>query len=391
MEDAFYQTIVHPISKDLPELSFRKVDASWSSERVATARRLIAAYKAAMNQESSIKTITDEDLWSVLIRENLGDLLDLIQRDDAEQLSHYLANFGREYTWFGGITTGVDGYTHWDRDDDTVAYGYYDKLICLAEALAVLPIENPEAGAQGNWGKNALLGPFEITRKIEEKLGIVIVPPTGCTFVAGLDVGSGPLHYRHINSLYLANRIRELSLPGDRICEFGGGLGIGAYYLNRMGWKSVTIFDLPIVNLLAGHFLINALGDEAVCLEGENERNDAIRLRANWNCVGEEDGAFSLTANQDSFPEINRRMLDIYVKEIGRTTQGYFLSINHETFAHAKVSTILSDNPGFQSVYRSPYWLRRGYVEELFRIAPVPHVRASFSFMNKFRGRRRVR
>ena len=107
MEDTFHQTIVHPISNDVPALKFGVADAEWKPTRVGTARRLIAAYKVAIKQESPHKTIADEDLWTGLLRENLGELLRLIQSDDADQLSRYLADFGKEYTWFGGITTGV--------------------------------------------------------------------------------------------------------------------------------------------------------------------------------------------------------------------------------------------------------------------------------------------
>jgi hypothetical protein len=88
------------------------------------------------------------------------------------------------------------------------------------------------------------------------------------------------------------------------------------------------------------------------------------------------DGTFRITANQDSFPEINRRIFDEYVQQIRRTTSGFFLSINHEGEQeiaggekHLHVSKLLSANPHFHRMYRSPYWLRGGYVEELYRIA----------------------
>jgi hypothetical protein len=375
MNDVFQHTLVHPIGSEARPLPFGKKDAQWNPEMVVTAHRLIAAYKATMLQESRLKQITDEDLWSALMRDNLGQMMSFIHAEDADQLSRYLVDFGKEYTWFGGITTGVDGYTHWDRNEQFVAYSYFDKLLCLGEALGVLSVESPEQGTDGKWGKNILLDPNEIVDAIEAQLGIHIVPPEGPVHVAGLNVRGGLLHYRHINALYLATRIRDIAAPEDRICEFGGGLGLAAFYLNRMGRKDVTIFDLPIVNILSGYFLIGTLGQEAVCLEGEPSRSDTIKLRANWNCSNEADDTFRVTANQDSFPEINRRIFDEYVRQIKRITSGLFLSINHEgeqliaggvRLLH--VSKLLGADRGFVRTYRSPYWLRRGYVEELYRI-----------------------
>ncbi|WP_136622578.1 MULTISPECIES: hypothetical protein [Mesorhizobium] len=375
MNDVFHHTLVHPIGSEARPLPFGKKDAQWNPEMVVTCRRLIAAYKATMLQESRLKQITDDDLWSALMRDNLGQMFSLIHAEDAEQLSRYLVDFGKEYTWFGGITTGIDGYTYWDRDEQFVAYSYFDKLLCLGEALGVLSVESPEQGTDGKWGKNSLQDPDEILDAIEAQLGIHIIPPEGPVHVAGLKIRDGLLHYRHINALYLATRIRDIAAPEDRICEFGGGLGLAAFYLNRMGRKDVTIFDLPIVNVLSGYFLIGTLGQEAVCLEGEPSRSDAIKLRANWNCSNEADGTFRVTANQDSFPEINRRIFDEYVQQIKRITSGFFLSINHEgeqliaggaRLLH--VSKLLGADRSFVRTYRSPYWLRRGYVEELYRI-----------------------
>jgi len=370
----YWHTLVHPVD-ELPFLPFGKRDAQWNPDMVATGHRLIAAYKATLAQEGRLKQITDEDLWSALIRENLGQLLDLIGASDAEGLTRYLTDFGKEYTWFGGITTGVDGYTYWNLKEDFVGYSYFDKLLCLAEALGVLSAESPEQGAGGKWGQNRLLQPEAVVDAIEAQLGISIVPPEGPMHVAGLSIRGGILHYRHINALYLATRIRDISAPDDWICEFGGGLGLAAFYLNRMGRKNVTIFDLPIVNLLSGFLLIGMLGHDAVCLEGEAQREGAIRLRANWNCANEPAKRFRVVANQDSFPEINRRIFDEYVAQIKRVCSEYLLSINHEgeqmisgAARHLHVSRILSADPSFRRIFRSPYWLRKGYVEELYRV-----------------------
>jgi hypothetical protein len=110
-------------------------------------------------------------------------------------------------------------------------------------------------------------------------------------------------------------------------------------------------------------------------LEGEPQLESAVKIRAFWNCTQVDDKSIKLTANQDSFPEIDRALLDQYLKEIHRFTQKDFLSINHESESvisgstrHLNVSKVLRDDPRFKRQYRMPYWLRSGYVEELYRI-----------------------
>ncbi len=366
----------HPIPEERQQLKFGKRDASPGPTAIAAARRLIVAYQATVAQtDTPLKSITDADLWTGITRENFAVMIDFIERADAEELARFLSDFGSTYTWFGGVTTGLDGYNHWDTTEQSVAYSYFDKLVCLAEGLGVLSCENPEQGMDGNWGRNIRLDPDSVADRIAAHLSIDIVPPMGVIPVAGLELRNGLLHYRHINALYLAARIKDLTDPGDRICEFGAGLGLAAFYLHKMGWTDSTLFDIPLTNVLSGHFLIGALGPNAVCLEGEIQRPGTVKILANWNCTDVPDRYFRLVANQDSFPEINHQALEKYLNEISRCTDDFFLSINHEVehqiredTRHLNVSKLLHDDQRFAREYRAPYWIRRGYVEELYRI-----------------------
>jgi hypothetical protein len=269
--------VSHPNSGARRDIPFGRSDASLGPSTVATARRLITAYhQTAAQPDTPLKLITDTDLWTGITRENFSAMVGFIENDDAEQLAMFLSEFGSTYTWFGGVTTGLDGYNHWDTSEQAVAYGYFDKLVCLAEGLGVLPCENPEQGENGNWGRNIALDPDVVADRIAAVLGIDIVPPMGVIPVAGLELRNGLLHYRHINALYLAARIKDLTEPTDRVCEFGAGLGLAAFYLNRMGWTDTTLFDIPLTNVLSGYFLIGALGPDSVCLEGETRRAGAV-------------------------------------------------------------------------------------------------------------------
>lgn len=339
-----------------------------------SAKRLLRAYKRAQadSTAAAIKP-RNEDLWTDLLRTNMGPLLQILERDDPSALSDYLLHFGEQYTWFGGLTFSLDGYLLGSADRSLVAFTYLDKLICLAESLGVLPMEHPE---HGRWGINLYSDVADIVRRIERALGISIAPPTAM-HVVGIRTPAGALHYRHLNAIYVASRLKALLARAgdDAICEYGGGLGVVALYARRLGIADYTLFDIPLTNVFAGYFLIASLGDEAVSLYGEQPDQGTIKVLPFWKCVDAPDKAFRISMNQDSFPEIDADLVNRYLREIARTTQAYFLSINQEAESEItpqrrqlNVSAMLQDRPDFVRLSRSKYWLREGYVEELYEL-----------------------
>jgi hypothetical protein len=362
----------HPVG-ELPPLKLGHHPGVVTKHSEEVCDRIASAYR--FSQALRDEHTSAPDLWTGIVSGHLTSLADALVAGNAETLASAFSSFGANYSWFGGITTGIDGFNHWNRNEQMIAYAYFDQLVSLGEALSVLPAENPEQGENGNWGKNIQRRPADVLERIEDKLGISIWPPLGIMPVSGLAFDNGALHYRHINALYTAVRARDLSGPDDAISEYGGGIGLIPLYLHRFGRKNYTLYDLPIVNALSAYFLINALGDEAVCLEGEPEKLNAVKIRTGESCRRATDRAFTLTLNQDSFPEIDETIVRGYLGQIRRTTTKYFLSINHEVehpktseAKHVNVSTLLTTDAGFHRFYRMPYWLRRGYVEELYFI-----------------------
>ena len=362
----------HPVV-ELPPLTLEHHPGVVTKHSEAACARIVSAYRASAALQD--KHTSAPDLWTGIVGSHLTSLIDALIAGETATLAKMFSSFGADYTWFGGITTGVDGFNHWDRDERMIAYSYFDQLVSLGEALSVLPAENPEQGENGNWGKNIQRQPADVVARIEDKLGISIRPPVGIMPVSGIALDGGALHYRHINALYTAVRARDLTEPGDAISEYGGGIGLVALYLHRFGRKDYTLYDLPIVNAVSAYFLIGALGDDAVCLEGEPAKPNAVKIKTGESCHRERDKAFTLALNQDSFPEIDETIVRDYLGQIRRTTTKYFLSINHEVehaktseAKHLNVSTLLTGEAGFQRFYRMPYWLRRGYVEELYAI-----------------------
>jgi hypothetical protein len=307
-----------------------------------------------------------EDIWSGLLRSELPKLMQVIDEKNPEGLAQFLMTFGDSYVWFGGITTCIDGYNR-NLDRKQVAITYLDKLIGLAESLGVLRLESPECGT---WGENLYSDTAELVRKLEEKLGIKLAPPLGIIHTDGIDTGEGIFHYRHLNSLYSAVRVSSLSQVGASVCEIGGGLGITAMYAKRLGIQRYTILDLPITCLLAGHYLLHAVGEGSVCLYGEGQSNGAgIRVLPYWEIAKMPEKSIGVVLNQDSLPEIADNLIMEYLMQVKRICTDVFLSINHQCFHPRTVQKFICDSGGFVELYRSRCWVREGYVEEAFRVA----------------------
>jgi hypothetical protein len=73
-------------------------------------------------------------------------------------------------------------------------------------------------------------------------------------------------------------------------------------------------------------------------------------------------------------PEMDHATVDQYVRWIRRVCDGLFLTINHESrppcgenLRHVNVAEVVGEVGGFELVDRYPYWLRGGYVVELYR------------------------
>lgn len=353
----------HPVRIETNNIELKSIGTSDIKNRVSVADRLIKSYHRAIENEALSPLKRDgEDLWTGLLRNELPDLMAAIDQRNPEKLAAFLKEFGTSFVWFGGITTCIDGYNK-DLSPKNIALTYYDKLVSLAESLGVVRLESPESGP---WGDNLSIAPEELVAKIEAKLGISIIPSMGIIHTDGIDIGDSLLHYRHINALYSATRIHQINKRSEPVCEFGGGLGLTAVYSRRLGVSDYTIFDLPITCLLAGHYLIHAVGGENVTLYGEADKADSIKLLPYWDCQKEGDDRFSFALNQDSFPEISDNMILEYLNQIKRTVTNGFLSINHECFDPRTVNNFVLQSGGFSKIYRSKCWVREGYVEEFY-------------------------
>jgi len=118
---------------------------------------------------------------------------------------------------------------------------------------------------------------------------------------------------------------------------------------------------------------MKSLGPDQVSLHGEPRGAARVRVAPYWELENEPDNHYSLFVNQDSMPEIEAATVVSYLQLIRRKGRGLFLSLNQESgglntrnTAQSIVYELVARVGGFRRLARYPYWMRAGYVEELY-------------------------
>jgi len=349
-----------------PKIEFSNSQPVHNLQRTEIAERLLAAYFKALEDEktASIRR-SGNDLWTTVLDTELADLISVIEKKNAKALADFLLSFGSTPGNFGGFATCVDNMTASLKDQNLIALTYFDKLISLGESLGVL---SPDIPITPNAGRKFDTNIDELIANIEAALSISITPPAGIIYTDGIVTSRGLINRLHINGLYSATRASALNENKEPCCEYGGGIGIAAMYARRLGITDYTIFDLPVTCLLSGHYLLHAIGQDQVTLYGEARQDNSVNILPYWETMNAETDKFYLALNQDSFPEVARDLVELYLVQIKRNTRQYFLSINHEGFPTRKVSSIVNHIGGFNKLYRMKSWIYQGYLDELYVI-----------------------
>ncbi len=242
-----------------------------------------------------------------------------------------------------------------------------DTLVSLAEALGVIPIENFEQGAP-----LSSYDPDELLNGIQSAVDFDISAPPFYGGMFGMNTRFGLHTQRSLTAIYIAHYIREF-LPHVRtVCEIGGGSGMQAFYLNRGGFNDLTIVDLPTVGMAQAYFLsrnaidINLHLNQPLSGEGVSIITPRIFLE-------ELNHEWDLLLNVDSFPEMPFEVVRTYLQKAGDIAK-FILSINQEAAAsngndvQLRVPIVAGQLNRLNRIQRSPFWLRSGYVLEIYRL-----------------------
>lgn len=249
------------------------------------------------------------------------------------------------------------------KDRDLLSEEILDLFKRLAECMGAIRLWNPELTK----AFPERVPPKEfpaagLLPAIEDEAGCKLEFPNPFPLEYGLSTWSGIASHRALYAIYQAWRL--ISLPmryGSKVVEIGAGLGRTAYYARKMGISSYTIVDIPETNVSQANFLMRVLGSENVTLAGEAEKEGTVRIMpTSWFL--EEQEKFDLMLNADSFTEMPLETAESYARAFVERCK-VLLSINHE----ANFFTVRSFEPlEGRCIGRFPWWLRPGYVEEIF-------------------------
>ncbi len=304
-----------------------------------------------------------EGIWAMHIETRQRDIIAPLEAGDVERVASVFVSLPREMVT-DGMYQGRPAYealmaaSDLGRSMDVALY--HDALLALGQYLG----DHVECPEQGEFGSALHQDSYAVKRAIEEKLGFgSITPPLIFDGLFGLCDG---LNIRDIQGLYAA--LRVASITRGHVCEVGGGVGRAAYFAVLLGISKYTIVDLPLICLLQYFVLRRSLPDISVTVDGDGK----INLLPAWSFPS----GYDLVLNCDSFPEMGSKVVSDYSRKINSP----ILSINQEAAApltadingprQVVVGDVLSQR--FEREYRFPCWVRKGYVEELWK--PRQHV-----------------
>jgi hypothetical protein len=328
------------------------------------------------------KSYSSSSPWSIFRRKVLGvetasefrqlELIRALDERSAEKVHEILSRlFITEAAH--GIAMGKSVGEITKQSLDEWGLFWANRLQALAYAVGARPVLSPEHGLPDP-PPSSQAQMEELTTDIEHEIGIDLKFPDICGVFGGESHGSAFPHIA-FSHLCAAASLRDLAISQEPIiAEIGGGFGGLAYWTNRLIPCKYTIYDLPFTSAMQAYFLSRALPEKKLKLFGE--RGDAeISLHPAWLLLSR-DGVepMDILVNQDSFPEIDIDTAVNYLKTLHRLCRQIFLSINHETPARdpqtsgrTSVAQLTRIAGGWKRIQRSRYFLRDGYVQELYR------------------------
>jgi hypothetical protein len=316
--------------------------------------RVVAAYRRSTAQDYYGR----DSMWRAFREERHQALHELLVNGPRERLVDALRS-PRDYNLLYGFETLYKEYSEGAARNPLHARQtgarLKDQLVRLSEAIGMFRVTNPEGRGPG--AENPRLTVTELVAALERALGFTLDAPSVYAGLEGLPRPGGVLTNRMIEAAYCASRAKRLA--SETVLEIGGGVGFFAYYAHRLK-LNVTIVDLPMTNVAQGYFLMRALGEEAVVLEGEPPRRGAVNVLTPAHL----DSAprYDLVVNVDSLTEVGRGVAEGYLRWIMKNSRRFW-SVNHEANTFT-VNELLNEFPE-AAVERFPYWMRNGYVEEI--------------------------
>lgn len=340
---------------------------------IALCERLIAAYDVALGETPAAEQTSG--MWKWIYEQRHLELAGILRLGDSRALSVELAAMFRKTFMLGMAPGSLVSHSRSLLGSRIWRLKTLDAIVSLAEALGVVPV----SGTEQRTTRDVFGGGLEkLAEGIEAALGCSIdFPQVGAPY--GITMGSRLVTLETPELIYSAVRLdqaitahlRGKALAAPRIVEIGGGYGATCMWLVRAGRLPgrYTIVDLPIVNVLQGYFLSQALGADQVSLLGEPAARVSIVPNSRLDAV---EVPYDVLVNKDSMPEMPTATVREYLAWASSTCESIFYSCNHESAApflgeqQVLVPDLVTATGAFVRVRRDESWVRRGYVEEIY-------------------------
>ncbi len=352
--DRLRARFIETANAELPATSFARTSLPAPSDDTAIVERIIAAYRASIATRDG----PQGSYWESTFFDMKRDIHDALIVDDFGAAQRLLRDPGKTDLFYGFDNLARSLPTGGIRKKSDVAI--YQDLLLLSEALGARRPWNPEDPK-----RTAPLPDVEaLLGLLDRALRFRIDFPNPFPGEVGLATSRGVASYRAVQALYQAWRIFFLVRGNTRarVAEIGAGLGRTALYAGQLGLHDYTIIDLPLSAVAQANFLGRTLGPDGVCLFGEDR--SGIRILPPTAFLDAAD-RYDIVVNVDSLTELAPDTARAYCEAI-KARAGLFLSINHELNPFT-VRDICAE-VGMPAATRTPYWMRRGYLDEVFTL-----------------------
>jgi hypothetical protein len=303
----------------------------------AILKRVVSAYnKAKSIQKSAGEAFNVSNEWLPIYRKNLGPVMDALASGDLPALRGVYRNLFRDpcSTGLFGLPVEMSGFfSGRPVKQEYKEYFLYDVLHRF-----YLWKERTE----GKYPVSALSVP-----DVGNPYGFII---DGLFIRGGAD-------YQH----YYSHAISKLltSAQNSVVLELGGGFGGLAYYLIRDNAALTYVdFDLPEATALASYYLLRCLPDANIQLYGEVElsaaalRTPGVLMMPSFEILRMPSASAAIAFNSYSLAEMSPATIHLYLDQIARITNGYFMHVNHNRNAVLSADSFGMEQRGFKLLNR---------------------------------------
>lgn len=235
----------------------------------------------------------------------------------------------------------------------------------LGRRIGIIAVQNPEQPSPiENWFIKDVPG---MKAHIESIVGELWLPPC---FGRACERGTGA-PYMLLHSLAQCWTLNAFfaEFPTD-ILEIGAGVGMFGYSAKRFGARRYVVVDLPTTAVAGAYCLATVMGEDSVWLYGEPKNASAYARFYPSTRYADAAGQYDLAFNGNALPEMQPDVQDRYLQfiQVCLPLGNVFYSVNHESdyVGQRNVFTAIRSQPRLKRIYRAPFMMRDGYMEEMY-------------------------